>query len=1420
LSHLTLSLLGQFQVVRDHQPVTAFETDKGRALLAYLAVESDRAHSRSALAALLWPGYGEESARTTLRHVLHQLRQTLGDAAATPPFLLITRQTLQFNPQADHTIDVVQFTKLLAECAAHPHAQLLQCSACLERLRQAAELYRGDFLAGLTVQDSDGFEEWRRIKQEQLHIAALDVLHQLAEAEEASGDLVAAAAYARRQVALESWRESAHRQLMRILARSGQRTAALAQYQLCRQALREELGVEPDAATMTLIEQIRDGKLLPSMTPSTLSTNGAEQAQRRAEPIADPVDDLPETGHIYGRQHEVSTLTHWLVADRCRLVAILGMGGMGKTTLAAQVVKAVAGQFDLVIWRSLLNAPPLAELLRSVLQRVSKQGWAEVPTSLDEQLALLFAGLRERRCLLVLDNVESIFEIGLEGASGAGQLRAGYLDYGQLFQRAAQGKHNSCLVLTSREQPQGMARWEEDLPTVRSLRLSGLDAVAGEAMLQMRGLMAQPAALQALLARYSGNPLALKLVAETVQELFAGDVSTFLQEETPVFDDIRSVLDGQWVRLSVLEQELLLWLAIEREVVSAPVLHANLVQPPSWREFLEALRALRRRSLLEQTVLHAGQSAGFLLQNVVIEYLTDRLIEGISTELLAGDWTGGGPAQTTGTLPSHALTQWFLNRFALLKTQSKESVRQSQVRLILQPIANRLLSRLGRVGVSLRIQGLLAWMRQEMPLTPGYAAGNLLNLLLQLELQGTGFDFSHLCVWQADLRGKTLTDFNFAHAHLRDPNFTDTFGSTRCLAYSPDGQWLTAGLFTGNVRQWRASDGLPFGSYAGPRQPVESLAYSPDGQWLAGGCADQRIYLWSTQSGLLCSTLHGHNGRILTLAFHPNGRVLASGSEDMTIRFWAIDAHGDAACIGTLAAHDGWVRSLAFSPDGRWLVSGGFDCTLRLWAVDTDRPGVVTAVLRQVCTEHQDWVWSVAFRPDGTLVASGSRDRTIRLWSLVGDSPAEKRLALRSVLLGHTGAISALTFRPDGDLLASSSNDWTIRLWNPQTATQIGLLQGHTAMSVSLIFHPFNATLASGSDDHTIRLWDLASSTSGKPLTILQGYFQGSRSLAFRPDGSLLASGSLDQRVSLWNMEAQGEEFQRGQVIRTMAAYVPDGHALSFGGPLLAGGGSNCTVRLWRTDSSASFELNTPQPAEISAIALNPAGTAVAVGDQQGTIVVTNLANPLSGQPRMVLHGHTNLVTALAFSPDQTLLASCSHHGMICLWHVPTGELLARLEGHTNAVWSVAFSPDGETLATSSTDRTIRLWHVATGCTRQVLAGHTERIFAVAFTPDGQTLLSGSADQTLRVWEVATGRCLQILCGHTSWIWSVAVHPDGRRVATGSTDETIKVWDIAQGSCLATWRLPGPYQAMNITGLQGVTEAQRVALKALGAVEG
>ncbi|HMN26538.1 MAG TPA: BTAD domain-containing putative transcriptional regulator, partial [Caldilineaceae bacterium] len=591
---LHLTLLGAPHMRLGTQLLTGFTTNKAQALLFYLAVTAHTGapHSREAIATLLWGEMADAQAKQNLRAVLPELRRLVGD------YLLIDRQTVAFQATSACWLDVAALRQALASPP----------TVANRAERQAAvDLYQGEFLHGFFVRDAPLFDAWVVEQREALHALVVKALSVLVDEYAQAGDIASALTANRRLLQLEPWSEPAHRQQMVLLTQSGERAAALAQYETCRRILASEFGIEPLAETTALYEQIRRGEVgkpgdqrdrpgstdqLPHAEPasgneqgdSALPAGNSGLRRQDAQPLPVAGYGLPQRTKLYGRQADLLQLQKWIAEDGARLVGILGIGGQGKSALAAtfarllaestppeadadhpasgsQLARAGVWGVKQILWRSLLNAPPLAEVMQEWLYLLSGQTITSLPNSLDQQLNLLFDYLQGQRCLLILDNLESI----LQGEGLGSAYRAGYESYGQLLRQLVEREHRSCLLLTSREAPQELNRWAEDTPSVRCLSLAGLPAAAGRQLLQARGVSDDEGGLAALVAQYSGNPLALKLAAETVQEIFAGDVAAFLQAESLVFDDIRTVLDQQFARLAPLERELLTWLAILRE---------------------------------------------------------------------------------------------------------------------------------------------------------------------------------------------------------------------------------------------------------------------------------------------------------------------------------------------------------------------------------------------------------------------------------------------------------------------------------------------------------------------------------------------------------------------------------------------------------------------------------------------------------------------------------------------------------------------------------------------------------------------------------------------------------------------------------------------------------------------------------------
>ncbi|MFQ5419725.1 MAG: BTAD domain-containing putative transcriptional regulator, partial [Anaerolineae bacterium] len=251
MSRLTIQTLGTFHVERDGRAIRSFESNKVRMLLAYLAVDGGgRAHSREKLAALFWPEHA--NGRAPLRRALANLRRAIHDQQTDPPYLLINRQTLQINPDANIWLDVNEFNRLQSNA-----------DATAAELETAVSLFTGSFLEGLNLSGCLELEEWLLLQRESLARRLVEALASLIQVFVSQSQYTQALPHARRLVEIEPWQEQGHRQVMRLLAYTGQRGAALAQFETCRQFMADSLGVEPEQETLALAEQIRRSNLLP-----------------------------------------------------------------------------------------------------------------------------------------------------------------------------------------------------------------------------------------------------------------------------------------------------------------------------------------------------------------------------------------------------------------------------------------------------------------------------------------------------------------------------------------------------------------------------------------------------------------------------------------------------------------------------------------------------------------------------------------------------------------------------------------------------------------------------------------------------------------------------------------------------------------------------------------------------------------------------------------------------------------------------------------------------------------------------------------------------------------------------------------------------------------------------------------------------
>ena len=381
MTALKLTLLGRPQVLLDDQPIPDLNSSKAQALLFYLAVTRQR-HSRQELAGLLWSDKTEERARNNLRVEITRVRPLLAE------YLDIQRPSLRLRSSTGVVCDVTSFLELVE--ASQP---------TLRQLQTAVDLYQGDFLEDFNLPDALLFDEWAQERRAYFREHVLEALYQITEYHGHQKNYRAGIEAARRLLDLEPWLEKAHRQLMWMLAKSGDRAAALVQYESCYELLAEELGVEPEAETIELYEQIKSGEIT--------SDEGYEQLDVL---IAPPFQVPKLTENFVGRQRDMAWLLDKLTSTSDdEPVAVVGMGGLGKTTLAIAVCHELRDEFvDGVLWANVANSDPAA-ILEDWAQAFGYD-FSRLP-DVDSRAAAFRGVLAEKQVLMVLDDVVSLARI-------------------------------------------------------------------------------------------------------------------------------------------------------------------------------------------------------------------------------------------------------------------------------------------------------------------------------------------------------------------------------------------------------------------------------------------------------------------------------------------------------------------------------------------------------------------------------------------------------------------------------------------------------------------------------------------------------------------------------------------------------------------------------------------------------------------------------------------------------------------------------------------------------------------------------------------------------------------------------------------------------------------------------------------------
>jgi WD40 repeat protein len=542
------------------------------------------------------------------------------------------------------------------------------------------------------------------------------------------------------------------------------------------------------------------------------------------------------------------------------------------------------------------------------------------------------------------------------------------------------------------------------------------------------------------------------------------------------------------------------------------------------------------------------------------------------------------------------------------------------------------------------------------------------------------------------------------------------------VAFSPDGRFILSGSDDETVRLWEANTGLAVRSFDDYNDRVRSVAFSPDGRFILFGSFDGTVALWGTESGQVIRSFKSHSEWVRSVAFSPDGSLILSGFNDGTVMLWETESGREVRFF--VDHRSSVINSMTFSPDGRFILSGFKDGTVVLWETESGKEV-------RFFVGHARGVRSVAFSPDGHYILSGSDDGTIKLWE------TKSGKEVRS-FVGHRDCVWSVAFSPDGRFILSGSADRTVRLWEVDSGRMVRSFVGHALGVRSVAFSPKGHYILSGSDDGRIRMWEADIIQTVHSFSF-GGHSKVVKSVAFSPDGRYILSGSGDKTVVLWEADS-------GKVVRSFVGHRDWVMSMAFSpdSRLVVSGSDDKTVKLWEADSGKVRYSFMGHHAWVRSVAFSPDGRLVVSGSDDKTVRLWDIVKGLAVRSFV---GHRGTVRSVAFSADSRLVLSGSDDGTVRLWEAESGLEVRSFQGHSSNVYSVAFSADDRMVVSGSADGTVRLWEADSGLEVGTFKGHSSTVWNVAFSPDDRFIISGDESGQTRLWQAGepdTGRCLAL----------------------------------------------------------------------------
>lgn len=1351
---LTLTLFGSFSATNANSgQLYTFSSKKTAALLAYLTLESDKPHSRTFLANLLWSEVTDEKALLNLRQTLYRLRRDLKEMAGeeVSDCLVSSRHTVQWRRDDDvWACDALLFSDLLTAVSQHPHNDIHTCLACQTKLARAISLYQADLLDGFHTKNALFFEKWLLSTQEQYHQQAVTSLQALLIGHFKRGEYAQTISFARWHTQMEPWQEIGWRYLMLALFAQGDRQSALAEYEVCRQQFLDELGTSPSAELEQLHTEIQADKAMTPLNASMpykgLHTFGETDAT-----------------YFFGREEMVSQLADKLA--HFGFAAVVAPSGGGKSSV---VQAGLLPRLRRDGWRISMMRPgerPLHHLHDAIADTADK-----------------------RPHLLLVDQFEELYVNSIQPDE-----RQQFLD------ELLQPQQSLSIVITLRADFIGNAishRPLADALQQGTLLLGPMNQAELERAIaepaRLHGVTFENGLIERLLHDVGTDTGHLPLLEFTLLQLWnkrEGRRLTHIAYESIGRLDgaLANYADGIYEALTAIEQKTAQTIFLQLVQPDQHVddmrrpLHQQNVSVEQW----QIAQKLANTRLLVIGTDENGRGIAELAHEILIRYwyrfqswlgenqMYHSWLSGLLPLILKWQNSGndngvllrGAPLVEAGRWATEraddlpvSVSDFIASSFQLKQEQEEKEKRQQQR------------ERSQRLALSAQ----LALFNND----PAKS--------LELAFEANQMDDPPI------IAQRILSEAAYAPGTRR--RFREHTGPVLDMALHPDKTHFLSASVDGTIRLSSITDVEASAVVARHKTAVCGVAFAPDGKTAVSINITGKWQWWSVETSDILAHGGGHADGVYRIAFLRDSSGFLTAGADGIVRLWSLP---DGALAHEFKGHQQAIRSLAVSPDGRLAASGGEDHHLFIWDIASKTmakqlKGVPnTSLFSPEDPRHFSILFGAVFMPDSRRLLAADSFGYIFIWDVE-----------TGTVLDYYNSFTVLRridVTADGSKAIISTLNRQIVLLNLQTGTFDLRLKGHKGRVNAALFVDEGSTVLSASSDGDIRLWDLR---YGAAQRIIQQSpdREGIANFSLSPDGRRGVFGYLSGEMALWSVET-GKFLHSWQAHQDMLVggveFSADGQLAVSGSGDFFGQSLDSSVRVWRVATGERLHSFEGHTRHVRGVAFAPNQQFVLSAAFDSTVRYGSLSD---GSQRTLLDISPHNVFAVAISPNSRWAAIglaqqeayLALDTDILLLDIATGETISRFAGHLGGgVMKLAFAPNGRFLLSSSFDNTVRVWEMdesIRGECRHVLTGHHGTPTQIAISPNGRFAATGGHDTELILWDLEAGEALRRWQGHKEMIMSLHFTPDGTSVISTSLDESIRMWRVdASQEILMRW---------------------------------